>query len=279
MEPLTFVMITTFLAVMFGVLLVVFATDFIRTRTKPEESSGSKLGAIEPDPRFLDTHPPYAEEVSPFWPQHLLHLFIRPRKFFAGQLALGKTPSFVIVTWCYGIASAIDQVYRDLVRETAGRPKSLGQVMDAMLKNSWFEFWLWVLGIGAVVGFMLWWMGGWWFSVRLRWSGVKELSDRTAHLLYVYSSFVESVPTIAMALFWTATEVNFREAFTVTVGRPYLAVLLIFPFWSLVVSYIGARTLFGITPWKARVWLLGAPMILYIFQFGLLTFAINSLRM
>jgi hypothetical protein len=80
-----------------------------------------------------------------------------------------------------------------------------------MIESSWVELWLWLLIIGAICRFVLWWLGGWWYSVRLRWSGAKELSDRSAHLLYVYSSFVVSAPTIAVALFWTATEPNYRH--------------------------------------------------------------------
>ncbi len=259
MDPTLLIIIASFLAALFGVLFVVFATDFIRSKT-PQEKSASDLTATAPLPSFDATRSAY--DVSPFWPRHLLDLFVRPGKFFTNELALGKRPSFLLVTWSYGITIVIDQVYRDLARERKN-PANLG----AMVAGSWFEFWFWVLIVGAVGGFVLWWLGGWWFSVRLRWSGAKDLNDTTAHLLYVYSSFVVSVPTIALALFWTATEPNYRQAFTV--GKPYLLILLIFPFWSLVTSYIGARTLFDVAPWKARVWLVIVPAILYVFPFVL----------
>jgi hypothetical protein len=275
MDILTLVMIATFIAVMCGVLFVVFATDLFR-ESKQQETPGLISASTQQDPRVLGTQPAYAEEGSPFWPQHLVDLFFRPKKFFAGQLSLGKTPYFVFVTWCYGIASTMHQVYRDLGRQTASRASSSEKIPEAMFTGSWLEFWLWVLGIGAVGGFFLWLMGGWWFSVRLRWSGIKELKDKTAHLLYVYSSFVESSPTIALALFWTATEANLREAFAA--GRPYLAGLLVFAFWSLGVSYIGARTLFDVNRWKARVWLLLVPAMIYIFPLGLLVASFISFR-
>jgi hypothetical protein len=51
--------------------------------------------------------PSIQPELSPPWPQNLVDLLIRPRKFFSGQLALGKTPYVVFVTWCYGVSSAI----------------------------------------------------------------------------------------------------------------------------------------------------------------------------
>jgi hypothetical protein len=35
---------------------------------------------------------------SPFWPQHLIDLFVRPTRFFVGHLALGRTPYVVLVT-------------------------------------------------------------------------------------------------------------------------------------------------------------------------------------
>jgi hypothetical protein len=273
MDATTLITIFTFLAAIFAVLFIVFAIYSFQARKKAEATSTSNLPTSQTDPRLLGSQAAYVEEGSPFWPQHLAELFVRPRKFFTSQLALGRTPYFIFVTWCYGISSAIDQVFRDLGR--AARAKAAGKTME-MVGGSWFEFWLWVLGIGAIGAVVLWWLGGWWFRIRLRWSGAKELQDSTAQLLYVYSSFVESAPTIALMLFWTATDLNIREAFTR--GRSYLAVLLVFSVWSLVTSYIGARTLFDVKPWKARLWLLFAPLFFYIIPIGLLAAYLLSFR-
>jgi hypothetical protein len=156
MDFLTLVLIATFLAVLFGVLFIVFATDVVRGN-KLKDSSASNLDLTQQDVRFLGTRPAYAEEGSPFWPQHVADLFFRPKKFFAGQLALGKTPSFVFVTWCYGIASAMHQAYRDVGRQTAGRASGkIPEEMFTMFTESWLAFWLWVIGFGAVGGLLLW---------------------------------------------------------------------------------------------------------------------------
>jgi hypothetical protein len=266
MDSNTIIVVATFLAVLFVVLFVVFATDVIRTKKPKEDLALNLLGNVS-NRNLLEKQLAQADHISPFWPRHLVDLFVRPREFFAGQLALGNTPSFLLVTWSYGVAVALDQVHRDLVRKM----KSPGNLV-AMGEGSWFEFWSWILTIGAIGGFVLWWLGGWWFSVRLRWSGAKELSERSAHLLYVYSSFVVSAPTIAAALFWTATEPNYRQA--VAAARPYLAALLIFPFWSLVTSYIGARTLFQVNPWKARLWLIIIPAGFYLLPLALVAAAL-----
>jgi Yip1 domain len=268
MDPIIFIVVATFVAVVAAILFVVFGADSIAKLREPLKLSQDRRTVSEPDPRVQGLQPPYEEEHSPLWSEHLVDLFFRPGKFFTEQPALGKAPFFLFVTWCYGIANAIGQVNRDLARETTGRAKPSWRALGLMVDESWLAFWFWVLCTGVIAGFFLWLFGGWWFKVRLRWSGAKELKDQTAHLLYVYSSFVESAPTIAMVLLWTVTQPSYRQAFAAK--GIYSAVLFLFSFCSLATSYIGARTLFTLEPWKARVWLLALPIIFYTLALGLL---------
>jgi hypothetical protein len=122
MDSSTIIMIASLLAILFGVLFVVFVTDLIWTK-KPKENSASNLLGRVSERNLPERQLAYAEHISPFWPRQLVDLFIRPKNFFASELALGKTPSLILVTWCYGIAVTIDQAHRDLVRAT----KSPGQ--------------------------------------------------------------------------------------------------------------------------------------------------------
>ena len=103
--------------------------------------------------------------------------------------------------------------------------------------------------------------------MRLRWSAAKNLDDQTGHLLYVYTSFVDSAPTILIVLLWTAMMPSYRQA--LTTSRNYFVAWLLFSFWSLLTSYIGATTLFALHRWKARIWFLGLPALFYLLTFGL----------
>lgn len=257
------IIVATFLAVAAGVLFVIFSGYGLADLLKPTEE---KLIRYESDPKLKGLQATFEEEASPLWPQHLIDLFIRPSRFFSGQIALRKTPYVIFVTWCYGVASVISMIDRDLVGESRGRAP-VWKLTGLMVADSWFDFWLWVIGLGAVGGLFLWLMGGWWYDVRLRWSGAKNLNDRSSRLLYVYTSFVDSAPTIVIVLLWTAIMPSYRQG--LTAGRNYFGALLLFPFWSLVTSYIGATTLFALSRRKARIWFLGLPALFYVFTLGL----------
>lgn len=226
------------------------------TQKVSQQSKAHSTSAIEPKP-------------SPFWPQHLVDLFISPRKFFSGQLSLGKTPYVILVTWCYGISHTIDRINRELFRVELGNPRSSWEQFGPMITESWFGFWKWVLMSGAIGGIFIWWIGGWWYRIRLKWSGDNEPDKRASRLVFVYSSFVMSGPTVAFALAYTVAYSNYLQAYS---SNDFFSLLLpVFLFWSIITSYIGARTVFNVSQWKALIWFAILPCLFYIILLGLTT--------
>ena len=63
---------------------------------------------------------------------------------------------------------------------------------------------------------------------------------------------------------------TFTETYAYASDEMYSMVTLVFPFWSLVTSYIGVRSLFDVIKWRALLWFLILPGILYFLAFGLL---------
>ena len=41
-------------------------------------------------------------------------------------------------------------------------------------------------------------------------------------------------------------------------------------FWSIAISYAGVTTLFLVTKWKARLWFVALPTLVYMLAFGLI---------
>lgn len=212
-------------------------------------------------------------EGSPFLPQNLVNLFIAPRKFFTSQIALGQTPYLLLVTWIYGIASAVDRIDKELMRLEYNRIRpGIGELMVS-ISESWIYFWIWALLIGAISGFFIWLIGGWWFGIRIKWSEEKNLDSQTARLIYIYSSFVHSGPSVLVLVISTFFYTNYLEAFSAESW--YSVIFLILPFWSLVCSYKGVRSVFNVHLWKARLWFLILPGIIYLFAFGLIAYLLN----
>lgn len=193
------------------------------------------------------------DQQSPFWPQNLINLFFRPRKFFSKQLALGKAPYVFFVTWCYGIANFFITIDRKLIQVELGKPRPF---FDEFFE-SWVMFWLIAFMMGAFSGIFLWFLGGWLYGVRLEWSGDHEPDKEKARLVYVYSSFVHSGPHLAYVLICTFVYANYSQAYLSKGLFPYL--LLVFTLWSLVTSYIGTRTLFQVKRLEALLWFVYFP--------------------
>jgi len=200
--------------------------------------------------------------------RHLIDLFIRPRRFFSSQLALGKTPYVLFVTLCFGMAEAISRIDMEMMRAELGQPRPGWQVLGPLVTESWVGFWLWVLFVGAIGAALIWWIGGWWYRVRLKWCGAQNPDKRLTRLVYVYASFVYAAPSVTLPLAWTLIYPNYAVAYSA--GDLFSALFLIFPFWSLIASYVGARTVFEVSRWKARVWFLLLPALFYLVVMGVL---------
>jgi len=147
---------------------------------------------VASEPKTPTLPPQIGPGPSPLWPKNLVDLFIRPRSFFSKRLALGHLPNLLLVTWCYGASNVISRIDTELIRAELGHARRGWETFSPFIVESWLGFWLWVLAMGAVGGAMIWWVGGWWYGVRVRWSGVTVLDKRLARLAFVYSSFVST---------------------------------------------------------------------------------------
>jgi hypothetical protein len=219
------------------------------------------------EPERLDRPPDIGPGPSPFWPRHLADLFFRPKSFFSRRLALGRMPNLLLVTWCYGIANAIDHIGREHFRAELGHPRPVWESLGPFVVESWVGFWLWALAAGALGGAIVWWIGGWWYGILLRLSGARNPDKRLARMTLVYSSFVFGGPVVIAAVIQTIVYPNYAAAYGA--GEWFSALLLLFLFWFIATSYVGATTLFPVTRWKAIVWFILLPVSAYLLVYGL----------
>ncbi|MFQ5698043.1 MAG: hypothetical protein ACE5IL_07130 [Myxococcota bacterium] len=229
---------------------------------------------IEPPPTEAPEQagPRVQETRSPLVPEHLVDVFLHPRRFFTSQLALGRTPYVVAVTWCFGASSAIDRVNESL--GSGGLASSVGSRL-AGAADSWPAFWIYLALSGAGSGLLLWWFGGWWYRVRLGWCGAREPDPRVSRLVYIYSAFVGSAPAVLLVALETVVFTSYREAWMAS--RANLIWLQGFALWSLWPSYVGATTLFDLGRIRARIWFLVLPALAQALASGLWLEALKRL--
>jgi hypothetical protein len=174
----------------------------------------------------------------------------------------------LIAAWLVGISSTIARIDRNLIQADLGSPRPGWEAFAPFLTQSWITFWLFVLLVGALGGAMLWYVGGWWYNVRLGWSGAVDFDRRQGRLVYTFAGLVWAIPSIAYAAIATVVFPNYQAAWESE--ELWSVLLLVFPFWAVVVSYLGVRSRFQVRSAPARVWFLILPIIVYTIALGII---------
>lgn len=199
-------------------------------------------------------------------PYDMFSLFFRPGRFFASQNVYNSDSYAIMALLCYSITRSIDRIDKEIARDSFGvRRSALDTLEQIGLFDSWAVFWVIVVVVGAIGAPFIWWLGGWWYGLRVRWSGVTAPDMRSVRLIYTYSALVQSLPMLLMTLASTFLYANYAEDYAS--DSPVALIILIFPFWALITSYVGVRTSFPVSRWKALFWFLIGPLLLYLFGF------------
>ena len=205
---------------------------------------------------------------------NLADLYLRPTRFFRST-ELGRGRTWLILAWLVGIAGAVELVARNLFRAVIGAPRPGWYLWGQPMVESWLKFWPYILGLGALTAVVLWLFGGWWFNLRVRWSGDKTFSRREGRLVYTYAGSVGAIPSVLYLLFATFAFDSFYDSW-IDEGA-LKSVVLIFPFWSIATVYRGVRAKFAVRTWPARFWFLILPVIFFVLILGVIGIAIALL--
>lgn len=197
----------------------------------------------------------------------LLDLFVRPAHFFSSPHALAKSYLVVLVSLCLGIASVVDRVEQHVLRAEMGRAPSGWESVGPWLFYSWSNLWVCLIGFGAVMGPLLWYGGGWWYRLRLKWSGARTPDKLNPRLLYAYSSLVYALPVVTLVIGETLLFPSYLVARD-SEGH-WTLIFVVLSFWSVLVSYRGATATFQLARNRALLWFLFLPWATYTTELGL----------
>jgi hypothetical protein len=206
---------------------------------------------------------------SPLAPARLRDLLLRPSAFFTSP-ALLKKPELLIAAWIVGVSTAIERME---LRLMAAEVVRAGGVSQAMAHGSWPVFWTLALVAGAIHGALVWWIGGWWYRVRLELSGATNPDPRRARAVYTYVNIVEDVPALLTVVVYSFVFTNYAASFESL--EWWSAFALIFTVWSFFTSFFGATSAFeNISRVKAAIWFVVLPMAFYTIMIGGLAMAV-----
>jgi len=191
----------------------------------------------------------------PHWTRALVYLFVKPEKFFKtfGVLSIPTLTAFI--AWACGVSSIMDRI--ELRSMLSSRQSPL---YEALL-SAWPIYWIGSAVLGILSGLGLYWIGGWWYRVRLDWSGAKKPDATLARRVYLYATLVSSLPYLLYTVWTTWHYETPRDAANGDdLGVWFVLAAL---FWSIYVSYRGVRTTFVVKRWRSRLWFLILPGLIY----------------
>ena len=182
----------------------------------------------------------------------LVYLFFMPRRFFR-HFVVEHTPALTAMcAWLYGVARATGRID---TRISMGRSQGINW--------NWEGYWATVIIGGVVSGLIFYYVGGWWYRVRLSWSGATDIDKPLARRVYLYSTVVFALPIILMKIVDTLSYADPMAAAALP-GIPQMVVVGVFPLWSAVVSFLGVRTVFPDTgAVRSAIWFLALPGLIY----------------
>src|SRR5690606_26428870 len=126
----------------------------------------------------------------------LADLYFRPTRFFQSH-SLDRGRGWLLAIFLVGVAGAMDRIDQNVIRAELGRPRPGWDAFGPWVTGSWLAYWPFVIGAGTLGAVFIWYIGGWWYNLRLRWSGAGEFDKRQGRLLFTFAALVAALPTLA----------------------------------------------------------------------------------
>lgn len=192
-------------------------------------------------------------------------LCFAPARFFRHYFNKHASPYFPLVLMIVGLAGAIDRYERALARMDAR-----GQLAQVNWMNTWPTLWAISIPSGALSGLFFYYVGGWWYDVRVGFAGGRRDAE-TSRFILLYSSFIPCLLSVVNTL-----ADSFSSPFPLTVAelsvwdKLGLLAVMAASFYSLYVSYRGVREVTGASRAGALTWFVILPAIVYFIAFGAL---------
>lgn len=176
----------------------------------------------------------------------LMMLFIKPKSFFEQHNKTNRRTSIVLAAFCYGVYHTLNRFDELLLKDSLNRPWPGWELISPLVDGPWSDYWLFLVVVGAFAAIVAYYLGGWWYWVRLKLACQYDTEadneptpdKKTARLIYIYSQFVMGFPPLLVLLVQTLLYDNYRQAWSDDLG--WFAILALLPYWSCMVSYYGA---------------------------------------
>ena len=189
-------------------------------------------------------------------------LYFRPSQFFLDTNLLQKRWLIVLATAFYSVIVVFERIEQKVIRyDMVNVPESKEALLNTIV-TSWFVFWSVSLVIGFLFAWLIWWIGGWFYNLRIKWCGAGQFNRELGRTIYVISNMVYALPVAIGMLIVTICYKDYLSFYS----EDYIfsIVAMVFVVWSLIASYKAVATNFKVKRWLAIWWFIAAPIIVNI---------------
>ena len=190
----------------------------------------------------------------------LICLFGRPQDFFSGAFRLNQKFSYQLLIFLCGLEVVTSQIR--LQAEVFANP-IIKQTPPEILV-SWSSFWSGVWFSAILFGAVIWYLLGFWYTLRARWCGYDGPDAHVPRLIYIYSSAISAIPQAILLLGQTLIYPNFLASHVDSDQTVFLMISVILAVLSIWVSYTGVQKVLGLSGFKTRLWFLILPLMLQV---------------
>lgn len=195
-------------------------------------------------------------ETSAIHLRRIVQLFLHPKQYFQDFMNLDRSRVYILA-YFLGIMLIMDRIDTKMVKMQLS--KEFGGVES--IAFSWLYYWGFVLIFGLLSAWIAWHLYGWWYKVRLKWSGVIAPEPQLAKQVNVLQWTIVTLPIIVATIVQVFLYNNYFEAYVSDeIWSDIIA--LGFMVYSCVVSFIAAKTVFQVTRWGI-FWFLVLPLLFY----------------
>lgn len=193
---------------------------------------------------------------TPWRPAFLLRLLFRPRKYFTENLS--NTPELPVnlMIFIVGIGLVYLRLAQAAETEMVNAKLAGATARPTTGDGNWLGHWGMLIGGGLFLGWMRYLIGGWWYRVRINWSGDWSANDEYARVVFIHSEIIWAIPMVAVAVYETFVYANPAIAADLCALRlVYLPAFLI----SYYYSWLGVTESFDVSGKWAAAWFLVLP--------------------
>ena len=106
-------------------------------------------------------------------------------------------------------------------------------------------------------------MGGWWFNLRIKWSGVQTIDKKHGRVILIFSSLVYGLPVL---LYTTIASFFQSDYWTFSSSESDIALItcVVVYLWSIFIGYRGIISYFNTKKFRTILWFIILPLVFWI---------------